>query len=144
MARKFMAAAVLLAVVQLRPPTSEISVTNLTGNTYFTPLIIAAHPAGSHLFQPASQPGTAVQAMAEAVASPASGRGGRRGRSGAVRRIPRGLCWRRRAALRWCRWSTTAGNTRLSLAAMLLPTNDGFVGLDSWTIPTTPGTYTVY
>ncbi|MEM7294482.1 MAG: spondin domain-containing protein [Pseudomonadota bacterium] len=31
----------------------------------------------------------------------------------------------------------------LSMAAMLLPTNDGFVGLDSWVIPTTPGTYTI-
>ncbi len=29
----------------------------------------------------------------------------------------------------------------LSLSAMLLPTNDGFVGLDSWKIPTEPGTY---
>ena len=27
---------------------------------------------------------------------------------------------------------------------MLLPTNDGFVGLDSWMIPTEAGTYTVY
>ncbi|PMG64482.1 spondin domain-containing protein, partial [Vibrio lentus] len=29
----------------------------------------------------------------------------------------------------------------LSLGAMLLPTNDGFVGLDSWKIPTQAGTY---
>lgn len=29
----------------------------------------------------------------------------------------------------------------LSLSAMLLPTNDGFVGLDSWKIPSEPGTY---
>lgn len=27
---------------------------------------------------------------------------------------------------------------------MMLPTNDGFIGLDNWTIPTEPGTYTVY
>ncbi|GAM59834.1 hypothetical protein JCM19232_167 [Vibrio ishigakensis] len=29
----------------------------------------------------------------------------------------------------------------LSLGAMLLPTNDGFVGLDSWKIPSEAGTY---
>ncbi len=31
----------------------------------------------------------------------------------------------------------------LSLGAMLLPTNDGFVGLDSWKIPDQEGSYTV-
>lgn len=35
--------------------------------------------------------------------------------------------------------STTAGNTRRSLTAMMLPTNDGFVGLDGWEIPGAPG-----
>ena len=34
-------------------------------------------------------------------------------------------------------------NTHLSLAAMVLPSNDGFVGLDSWEIPTEAGTYTI-
>ena len=32
----------------------------------------------------------------------------------------------------------------LSIAAMILPTNDGFVGLDSWPIPSEPGNYTLY
>jgi len=31
----------------------------------------------------------------------------------------------------------------LSIVAMLLPTNDGFVGLDAWPIPNKKGTYTV-
>ena len=38
----------------------------------------------------------------------------------------------------------TEGNDYLSLTAMLLPTNDGFVGLDSWMIPSEAGTYTMY
>ena len=33
--------------------------------------------------------------------------------------------------------------THLSLLSMLIPTNDAFVGLSNWEIPTTPGTYTV-
>ncbi len=37
----------------------------------------------------------------------------------------------------------TGTNSYLSLVAMLLPTNDGFVGLDGWEIPSTAGTYTV-
>ena len=33
--------------------------------------------------------------------------------------------------------------THLSIVAMILPTNDAFIGLDAWEIPTTPGTYTI-
>ena len=40
--------------------------------------------------------------------------------------------------------SNSSGNDYLSVAAMMLPTNDGFIGLDSWEIPTEAGTYTVY
>ena len=36
------------------------------------------------------------------------------------------------------------GNQYLSLVAMLLPTNDGFVGLDSLKLPTAAGTYSYY
>jgi hypothetical protein len=38
----------------------------------------------------------------------------------------------------------TQDNGFLSIVAMMLPTNDGFVGLDSWKIPSTAGTYTLY
>ncbi|MEH6825847.1 MAG: spondin domain-containing protein, partial [Motiliproteus sp.] len=38
----------------------------------------------------------------------------------------------------------TRHNSRLSVLAMVLPTNDGFVGLDSWVIPKRKGRYTLY
>ena len=38
--------------------------------------------------------------------------------------------------------TTSATQKYLSIAAMFLPSNDGFVGVDSWPIPTQPGTYT--
>jgi len=40
--------------------------------------------------------------------------------------------------------TTDNANTQLSVVAMVLPSNDGFVGLDSITIPTTAGEYTYY
>jgi hypothetical protein len=40
--------------------------------------------------------------------------------------------------------TTTDGNMYLSITAMMLPTNDGFVGLDSWAIPSEAGTYTIW
>ena len=41
-------------------------------------------------------------------------------------------------------FTTADTNTALSIVGMLLPTNDGFVGLNSWPIPQEAGTYTVY
>ena len=37
----------------------------------------------------------------------------------------------------------TEDHPLLSLVTMLIPTNDAFAGLDSWVIPTEPGTYTI-
>ena len=39
---------------------------------------------------------------------------------------------------------TRKGNRYLSIAAMLLPTNDGFVGLDALKIPKKKGSHTFY
>ena len=39
---------------------------------------------------------------------------------------------------------TADSNSVLSVVAMILPTNDGFIGLDNWQIPTEAGVYTVY
>ena len=36
-----------------------------------------------------------------------------------------------------------SANTHLSMTAMILPSNDGFVGLDGWEIPAEAGTYTI-
>ena len=38
----------------------------------------------------------------------------------------------------------TGANDRLTVTAMVLPSNDGFVGLDAWEIPSEAGTYTLY
>jgi hypothetical protein len=40
--------------------------------------------------------------------------------------------------------TTQVANTHISVVAMILPTNDGFVGLDAMQIPTAIGTYTYY
>ncbi|PVZ70179.1 spondin domain-containing protein [Pelagibaculum spongiae] len=38
----------------------------------------------------------------------------------------------------------TESNTHLSIVGMLMPSNDGFVGLDSWKIPAGTGSWVVY
>jgi hypothetical protein len=39
--------------------------------------------------------------------------------------------------------TTAAGNDYLTAVAMVLPTNDAFLGLNSWKIPSEAGTYTL-
>lgn len=143
MKRKLILASLVAALAPLSSQAADltISVTNLTGGIHFTPLLVAAHPASTHLFQVGQAASTSLQAMAEGgdisglntavqaaggqtVANPASGL-----------LAP--------ASSAQATLVTSAANTRLSLAAMMLPTNDGFVGLDGWAIPTTPGTYMI-
>lgn len=116
-----------------------ITITNTTHNIYFTPLLVTAHGTSAQLFQPGQIATASLQAMAEGgdislllvdvggadadtVANPAAGLLAP-GQSTTTTLV------------------TAAGNTHLSLVGMLLPTNDGFVGLDSLMLPTTPGTY---
>ena len=120
----------------------NISVTNLTQGIHFTPLMVAAHNADTALFTVATTASSELQMMAEGgdvsglatqltaaaadmVANPAEGLLAPAGNTSFS-------------------LTTVDGNNYLSLTAMMLPTNDGFVGLDSWMIPTAAGTYTVW
>jgi hypothetical protein len=130
----------VLASTQTQAAELTISVTNLTNGINFTPLLIAAHNADMHLFQAGAAASASLTAMAEGgsldgltsdldgisadyMANPASGL------------LAPG-------ASTTTTLSTNEANTHLSLVGMLLPTNDGFVGLDSWMIKG-PGTYTI-
>ncbi|MBO2639812.1 spondin domain-containing protein [Shewanella algae] len=120
----------------------EISINNLTHGNHFTPLLIAAHDGNSHLFQAGEPASSALQKMAEGgdiselqqavtanngviVANPAAGL---LAPGAKVEKV----------------MLDSGALTHLSLVAMLLPTNDAFVGLDGWEIPSTPGSYTLY
>lgn len=133
------------AVLGSAPVLAEdvtVEVTNLTNATYFTPLLVAAHSSEARMFQVGTAASTSLQAMAEGgdidglttdlqalgatiVANPAGG-----------------LLAPGESAI--AALDPTRRNRRLSLVGMLLPTNDGFVGLDSLVIPRQPGSYTFY
>lgn len=119
----------------------SVKIENLTHSTYFTPLLVSAHPATATLFTSGMPASTSLQAMAEGgdisgieadlmavgaknVANPAAGLL----MPGKYTMADLG--------------DPGATNTQLSIAAMLLPTNDGFVTLNNLTLPTMPGTYT--
>lgn len=119
----------------------SVKIENLTHSTYFGPLLVSAHPAGTTLFTSGMPASMNLQKMAEGgdisgieadlmavgatnVANPAAGllMPGKYTTASLV--------------------SPAATNTQLSIAAMIVPTNDGFVTLNNLTLPTAPGTYT--
>jgi len=117
----------------------DISITNLTHGTYFTTLLVSAHADGNHLFQPGVAASSHLQAMAEG--GDISGLASDMVAIGAdSAENPAGGLLAPGGAVQFS-LNTASGNDRLSLTAMLVPTNDGFVGLDALQIPMTPGTY---
>ncbi|PVV12083.1 MAG: hypothetical protein B6D77_05870 [gamma proteobacterium symbiont of Ctena orbiculata] len=121
----------------------SVEITNLTNAIYFTPLLVATHNRHTDLFEVGTAASANLQAMAEGgnidgliadvkasggeyVANPASGLLAPGATAEAVIERPR------------------KRNRFLSVVGMLLPTNDGFVGLDSLRVPKKKGTYTYY
>jgi len=134
-------AAALFSSVLLQAHSIEVKITNLTNGITYTPLLVASHKADTSMFTVATPASASLQAMAEG--GDTSGLIVDLDNAGAVYvNNPAGGLLAPAA-------STTAtldtqDNDYLSIVAMLLPTNDGFVGLDSWKIPNEAGTYTVY
>jgi hypothetical protein len=119
----------------------EISITNLTHGNHFTPILITAHDNMSHQFQAGEMATPALQKMAEGgniadLMSAATGNNElvvgnpAEGLLAAGKKVDSIML-------------DTQTMTHLSIVAMVLPTNDAFIGLDAWEIPTTPGTYTL-
>ncbi len=117
-----------------------VNVINLTRGSSFTPILIAAHPAANRLFTSGTTASASLQEMAEggsvtaldndltalnAITETNPGLLNAGSNTGAI-------------ALNT---DATPANTNLSVVAMILPSNDGFIGLNSITIPTEPGTY---
>lgn len=119
----------------------SVQITNLTRGSYFTPLLVAAHNPSARLFA-SGQPASAnLQAMAEG--------GDISGLVADVQALNATVVENPAAGLLAPGASTTTNmntddapdNTALSIVAMILPSNDGFMGLNAITIPTEPGTY---
>ncbi|MDD1792795.1 spondin domain-containing protein [Enterovibrio makurazakiensis] len=118
----------------------DVSITNATDGIYFTPLIVAAHHDDANLFQTGTPASDAVEAMAEG--GDISGLEDLALSAGAaVSSNPaEGILAPGETAS--THLYTQHGDV-LSIAAMLLPSNDAFVGVDSWKIPRKKGTYVI-
>jgi len=127
-----------LAAVNVSAQQIDVTITNLTTGMYYTPFVVAGHDQNFHIFQVGQQATEELQAQAEG--------GSTTGVVGLLNTANAVVVDNPAAGLLAPAGSTmasmdTGSNQFLSITAMLLPTNDAFVGLDAWRIPTTPGTY---
>jgi len=120
-----------------------INFTNLTHGSHFTPLLFGAHSADQHLFQIATNASDSLQAMAEGGSISALVDDLTALNADVISNPPPGGPTEPGQTVTFD-LTTQALNTHLSMTAMILPSNDGFVGLDALAIPTTVGTYTYY
>lgn len=138
-----LAAGVLGLSAQAQAAELEVHVQNLTQGIYFTPILVASHPTSTSLYEIGTEASPELQQMAEGgnltglagIVTLASGDVGEQ-------EVENGLT--APAATRVFTLESSEENSVLSIAAMMLPTNDGFIGLDNWKIPEEEGTYTVY
>lgn len=133
--------ALVLASSTVMAQDLSITVTNLTQGIHFTPIIASAHTSDHHIFMSGSAATVELQTMAEG--------GDISGLASMLQNADANTIENPAGGLLAPSMSTTfmltndSANTHLSIAAMILPSNDGFVGLDSWKIPTEAGTYTI-
>lgn len=117
----------------------DVKITNLTSGINFTPLLVTAHTKSSQLFVAGTTASANIKAMAEGGAI--SGLVTALNTAGAnSQENPNGGLLAPGTSTTTS-LSTTTGNDYLSIVAMMLPTNDGFVALNSVKIPTAVGTY---
>lgn len=129
----------LLIASQVNAAELDLKLLNLTHSISFTPILVAAHDQQTSLFHLGETATTALQKMAEGgdtsdlktAVNAASGVNLDLSTTPTL------------AGITSIGTIDTGSNMYLSLTAMMLPTNDGFVGLDSWQIPTEAGTYRI-
>lgn len=136
------ALALTLASSTLLAQELSITFTNLTQGLHFTPVVTAAHTNESNIFMVGSAATPELQAMAEGgdisgLVSVLMNGDANVNENPASGLLAPGMSTSYTL-------STDMANTYLSLAAMVLPSNDGFVGASNWMIPETAGTYTLF
>ncbi len=118
-----------------------VQITNLTHGSHFTPLLVAAHKGDTRLFATGVAASTSMQAMAEGgdITSLVNDLSAV---SASIVTNPAGGFLAPGNSITTSEINTDGtGNDHLSIVAMILPSNDGFIGVSNWPIPTTPGTY---
>lgn len=138
---KIILSTALLMSTSLFASEVEVKITNLTKGVYFTPLLVSAHNEGAKLFVSGEAASSALQKMAEGgdiadLAADLTTAGATNIENPAGALLAPGMNTTAMLSI-----DDTLGNDYLSIVAMMLPTNDGFIALNSVKIPSEAGTY---
>ena len=134
LSRTLLAGAVCAAATTAAQATTyEVQVVNLTRGQHFTPLAVAAHTPDTSVFEAGTAASAELQAVAEGGDTAALG--ALLESIGAVVANGDGLLAPGATATFTLDTGATPDNTVLSLVGMLLPTNDGFVGISRLALP---------
>jgi hypothetical protein len=137
-----LAFAVMLSVAagSAAAQTYRVTITNLTKGQTFTPILIATHSPATRIFAPGTQASPQLQVLAEEgdTAMLAALLRSTPATVGEVVTGPAPLPGLQTPGTSRS-YDISAGSafTRLSIVAMLIPTNDAFLGLSSFPLPTT-------
>lgn len=120
----------------------DVTITNLTAGITFTPALAVVHGKNISLFQLGQPASEGIATLAEAgdpsvIASAAGGASEVGGFATDTDPLAPG-------ASTTVRVSTTAGFERVTVAAMLLPTNDGFYAINTEKLPSSVGDSVTY
>ena len=113
----------------------EVTVTNITGGAHFTPVIAAAHDPAARMFELATVASPELQAVAEG--GDVSSMAALLESIGASVAAGDGLVAPGQSVT--LSLSDAAPGSVFSMSAMILPTNDGFAGIDSAALPSDAG-----
>jgi len=119
----------------------DVKITNNTNGIYFTPLLVSAHPATTVLFMSGTAASANLQAMAEGGDISGLSADFALENADIVENPAGGLLDPGSSTMTTL--VTATENTNLSITGMMLPTNDGFIALNNWQIPTSAGTYMI-
>lgn len=144
MKKTILASATLSALLSANLFAADISVkiTNLTKGIAFTPILVTAHPSDEGTFTIGSVASANIEAMAEGGSI--SGLAGAFSANVQNDNNPAGGGLTAGQSTTATINNLDSANTNLTVLAMMLPTNDGFIALNNITIPSTNGTYTYY
>lgn len=138
-----------LSALSAQAATVDVKITNLTNGNYITPMAVVGHPASIQLFNVGEAASPQIAEMAEGGSlAGLVALAGDLDNVNAEAATPEGadapmpLAPGLTATV--TDFDTGAEGDSLSIVGMILPTNDGFAGLNTWTIPSEPGTYMVY
>ena len=131
----------LAAVNPAQAAQFDVEIINLTRGSYFTPFLVTAHPESASLFTSGEPASANLQAMAEGGDISGLAADVAALSATTVENPAGGLLAPGARTTTSLNTDDAPDNTRLSIVAMILPSNDGFMGLNAVEIPTEPGTY---